>query len=124
MALWMVDQYQISQTRACKCVLLARSMFFYKHHRRDETALKMRIREIASTRIRYGFKRIFTLLRREGFTDNHKRVYRIYRSEGLNLRSKRPRRNRSANHRLERLNHQAINQVWSMDFVQDAVFNG
>ena len=41
MALWMVDQYQISQTRACKCVLLARSMFFYKHHRRDETALKM-----------------------------------------------------------------------------------
>lgn len=124
MALWMVDQYQISQTRACKCVLLARSMFFYKHHRRDETALKMRIREIASTRIRYGFKRIFTLLRREGFTDNHKRVYRIYRSEGLNLRSKRPRRNRSANHRLERLNHQAINQVWSMDFVQDALFNG
>jgi hypothetical protein len=43
MALWMVDQYQISQTRACKCVLLARSMFFYKHHRRDETALKMRL---------------------------------------------------------------------------------
>ncbi|MFM2335372.1 MAG: hypothetical protein RIS91_1375 [Bacteroidota bacterium] len=75
MALWMVDQYQISQTTACKCVLLARFMFFYKHHRRDETALKMRIREIASTRIRYGFKRIFTLPRREGFTDNHKRVY-------------------------------------------------
>jgi putative transposase len=39
----------------------------------------MRIREIANTRIRYGFKRIFTLMRREGFSDNHKRVYRIYR---------------------------------------------
>jgi len=62
----------------------------FKHHRRDEKALKMRIREIANTRIRYGFKRIFTLLRRDGFTDNHKRVYRIYRAEGLNLRSKRP----------------------------------
>ena len=84
-------------------------MFIYKHHRRDESALKMRIREIANTRIRYGFKRIFTLLRREGFTNNHKRVYRIYRAEGLNLRSKRLRRNRSANHRLERLNHQVIN---------------
>ncbi len=87
MALWMVYQYQISQTRACKCVLLARSMFFYKHHRRNETALKIRIREIAITRVRYGFKRTFTLLRREGFTENHKRVYRIYRSEELNLRS-------------------------------------
>ncbi len=116
MALWMVDHYQISKNRACKCVLLCRSIFFYKHNRRAETALKMRIREIASTRIRYGFKRIYTLLRREGFTDNHKRVYRIYRAEDLNLRSKRPRRNRSANHRLERLNHQAINQVWNMDF--------
>ncbi len=118
----MVVQYQISKTRACKCVLLA-SMIFYKHHLRDETASKIRIREIASTRIRYGFKRIYTLLRREGFTDNHKRFYRFYRAEVLNLRIKRPRRNRSANHRLERLNHLAINQVWSMDYVQDALFN-
>jgi putative transposase len=108
MALLMVDHNQISKNRACKCVLLCRSMFYYKHYRRVETALKMRIREIAITRIRYGSKRIFTLLRREGFTDNHKRVYRIYRAEGLNLQSKRPMRNRSANHRLERLNHHAI----------------
>ena len=56
--------------------------------------------------------------------DNHKRVYRIYKSEGLNLRSKRPRRNRSGAHRLERLETQIINKVWSMDFVQDALFNG
>lgn len=43
MTLWMVDHYQISKNRACKCVLLCRSMFFYRRHRRDETALKMRI---------------------------------------------------------------------------------
>jgi putative transposase len=59
----------------------------------------MRIQEIANTRLQYGFNRIFTLLRREGFRDNHKRAYRIYRTQGLNLRSKRPRRNRIANHR-------------------------
>jgi len=80
--------------------------------------------EIAHTRIRYGFGRIFVLLRREGFTDNHKRVYRIYKACGLNLRTKRPRRSRSAAHRLERLQTKGINQVWSMDFLQDALFNG
>jgi putative transposase len=64
------------------------------------------------------------MLRREGFKDNHKRVYRVYREEGLNLRSKRPRRSRSGAHRLERVDAPAINRVWSMDFLQDALFNG
>ena len=124
MALWLLNQYQVSIRRACASVLLCRAMFFYKAKPRDDRALAMRMREIANTRVRYGFKRILTLLRREGYTDNHKRVYRIYKKEGLNLRNKRPRRNRSGIHRLERLETQAINRVWSMDFVQDALFNG
>jgi putative transposase len=77
-------------------------MYYYRHHPREDTLLKMRITEIAHTRVRYGFARIFVLLRREGFADNHKRVYRIYRACGLNLRTKRPRRNRMAVHRLGR----------------------
>jgi len=52
----------------------------------------MRIKEIAATRIRYGYYRIYILLRREGWTVNHKRVYRLYREEGLSMRVKRPRR--------------------------------
>lgn len=80
--------------------------------------------EIASVRIRYGYWRIYTLLRREGFKDNHKRVYRLYREEGLNLRSKRPRRNKSAAHRLERISFTSKNQCWSMDFVCDQLFDG
>lgn len=99
-------------------------MYYYKHHRRDEALLTMRMKEIANTRVRYGFWRIFVLLKREVFSDNHKRVYRIYKTCGLNLRTKRPRRNRSAEHRLERLDTQEINKVWSMDFVHDALFNG
>lgn len=124
MANWMIDNYKVSARRACRCVVLSHSMYYYKHHSREETLLKMRMKEIAQTRVRYGFKRIFTLLRREGFPDNHKRVYRIYKAEGLNLRRKRPRRNRSGAHRLERLDTLSINRVWSMDFVQDALFNG
>jgi transposase InsO family protein len=81
-------------------------------------------REIASTRIRFGFWRIFVLLRREGWHVNHKRVYRLYKEEGLNLRTKRPRRHRTAATRLDRPELNAPNQLWSMDFVSDALFNG
>jgi putative transposase len=84
----------------------------------------MRMREIALIRVRYGYWRLFVLLWREGFRDNPKRVYRVYKEERLNLRSKRPRRSRSAAHRLEWLDTPTINQVWSMDFMQDALFNG
>jgi putative transposase len=82
------------------------------------------MREIASTRIRFGFWRIFVLLRREGWHVNHKRVYRLYKEEGLNLRTKRPRRHRTAATRLDRPEFNAPNQLWSMDFVSDALFNG
>jgi putative transposase len=84
----------------------------------------MRIREIAAVRVRYGYQRIHVLLRREGWLINRKRVYRLYRLEGLNLRSKRPRRHVSAMHREKRPGASAANDQWSMDFVSDALFNG
>ncbi len=68
--------------------------------------------------------RIYVLLRREGWHDNHKRVRRIYREEGLNLRRKRPRRNKAAVHRMETIQLTAPNECWSMDFVMDALFDG
>jgi len=79
---------------------------------------------IAAARVRYGFWRIFVLLRREGWQVNHKRVYRLYKQAGLNLRSKRPRRRKAAAHRLERPVLSGPNQSWSMDFVADALFDG
>lgn len=64
------------------------------------------------------------MLRREGWRDNHKRVYRVYKEEGLNLRSKRPRRNKSAAHRMERPANIGLYECLSMDFVSDALFDG
>ena len=87
-------------------------------------ALRKRIREIAMVRVRYGFWRVYTLLRREGWRINHKRVYRLYKEEGLNLRSKRPRRSRAAAHRLPRVEVHRPHESWSMDFVADALFDG
>ena len=124
MADWMIDNYGSSVRRACRVVMLSTSVYYRKPADRHEQLLRMRMRQIAATRVRYGFWRIYILLRREGFTDNHKRVYRLYKAEQLNLRSKRPRRSRSAEHRLARIQTQTIHQVWSMDFASDALFDG
>jgi len=82
------------------------------------------MREIANTRIRFGFWRIYILLRREGWRVNYKRIYRLYKAEGLNLRTKRPRRRKAAANRMDRIVLTGPNQSWSMDFVSDALFDG
>lgn len=104
--------------------MIYHSVFYYKHRRREDQPLRHRIREIAETRIRYGHWRVYTLLRREGWKDNHKRVYRVYKEEGLNLRGKRPRRSKAGAHRLERPDNNILHACWSMDFVSDALFDG
>ena len=84
----------------------------------------MRIKEISAARVHYGYRRVHVLLKREGFRDNHKRVYRLYRQEGLSFRLKRPKRNKSARLRQPKHVVTAMNQIWSMDFVADALFDG
>ena len=120
----LITNYRVSLRRACRVVLLQPSVWYYQPHRREDTLLRSRIKEIAETRVRYGMWRIFTLLRREGWEDNHKRVHRVYKEEGLNLRSKRPRRSKSAAHRLERPVLTSLYECCSMDFVADQLFDG
>jgi len=120
----MIDQYRITVRRACMLVLLHRSMWYYQSVARDDTAVRHRMREIAMTRVRYGLDRIFILLRREGWKDGRNRIYRLYKLEGLNLRSKRPRRSRSCSHRMDRPQIDNINKCWSMDFVLDNLYDG
>ena len=84
----------------------------------------LRIRDMAATWTRYGYFRIYILLRREGWFVNHKRVYRLYRDDGLSLRLKKPRRNVSAANRDRQPAAAAANEMWSMYFVSDALFDG
>ncbi|QNK64794.1 hypothetical protein H7F33_10075 [Pedobacter sp. PAMC26386] len=74
--------------------------------------------------MRYGCEGIFTLLRREGWKDDCKSVYGLYKLEGLYLRGKRPRRNRAGAHRMERVPASHLHECWSMDFVADQLFDG
>jgi putative transposase len=82
------------------------------------------MREIAQTRIRYGYRRVLTMLRREGWVIGKKLVYRLYCEEGLVLRSKRPKRRKMAVHREARCQPRRANEAWSLDFVHDQLSNG
>ena len=84
----------------------------------------MRIKEIASVRKRYGYRRIHVLLLREGWKINHKRVYRLYRQEGLNLRKPSSRKKISVSRAPEKGMASAVNECWCMDFVSDQLYNG
>ena len=103
---------------------ISRSVYHYRSRLADQTPLVMRIKEIAAARVRYGYQRIHVVLRREGWRVNHKRVYRLYRREGLSLYERRPRRHRSAMQRQAKPAAQAINECWSMDFVSDQLYDG
>src|SRR5260370_923021 len=91
----------------------------YQSHQEPWTELRMRIREIAQTRVRHGYRKIRVLLNREGWKVGKYLVERIYREEGLTLHQRRKRRRRVAEHRRERFNPTRPNQGWAMDFVAD-----
>lgn len=88
------------------------------------TALRVRMREIAQVRVRYGYRKIRVLLNREGWKVGKKLVYRLYREEGLTLRHRPRKRRRTALHRRDRFHPNDVNQAWSLDFVADQLAEG
>jgi len=84
--------------------LLDRSTYHYKSRRPGQAALEQRIKDICQTRVRYGYRRVHVLLRREGWHINQKRTRRIYRELGLQLRNKTPKRRVKAKLREDRRN--------------------
>ena len=92
---------------------------YYRSRKDPLTALRQRMRELAQTRVRFGYRRLRVLLRREGWEVGKERFYRVYTEEGLALRRKRPWRHATAVHREQRRPATARNDIWSMDFVAD-----
>jgi putative transposase len=115
--------WKVSIRRACCVIRAERSSYHYKSRRPDRAHLKARIREIAETRVRYGYRRIHVLLRREGWMVNVKLVNRLYCEMSLQLRNKSPKRKVTAKLREGREAPMARNDVWAMDFVHDQLFD-
>ena len=114
----------ISERRACGLLLLVRGTCRYEAVTREANdELRQKLRELAMVRRRFGYRRLHALLRREGVAINHKRVYRIYVEEKLWVR-KRNRKRRVAIPRAPMLAPEKVNQVWSVDFVSDALASG
>lgn len=112
--------FGVSQRRSGLVLGMHRSTLCYQPTLEVKDALlRKRMEEIAAVRVWYGYKRITTLLRRESWNVNSKRVYWIYKLAGLSLRGKRPRRSRSAAHREVAPLAAALNRAWSMDFLSD-----
>ena len=88
--------FRVSERRACRVATVPRSSCRYRSVAADQTVLRLRLRDLAATRVRYGYRRLHVLLRREGWRVNHKRVYRLYREEGLGIRVKRRKKLASA----------------------------
>ena len=107
--------WQVSIRRACGALQAERSSYHYKGKRSEPVALKRRIKEIAETRVRYGYRRITVLLKREGWPVNGKRIYKLYKELGLQLRHKTPKRKVKAKLREDRQAATRANDIWAME---------
>ena len=123
MITWLRDCFEASEHRVCALIGLSRSSYRYESRRQDDTALELRLRDLAAARPSYGYQRLHVLLRREGWLINHKRVYRLYKALGLEIHTKK-RRKRVSALRLFQPKPTTPNVCWSLDFMHDRLFDG
>jgi putative transposase len=123
LAEWAQQAHDLSQRRVAGLIPVDRATLRYEHHRDPQDALRVRLRELAGSRVRYGYRRLTVMLKREGWEVNAKRIYRLYTEEGLIVRTKR-RKERAQRQRLAQGPAMHRNERWSMDFVAQRLADG
>jgi len=124
LAAWGTSAYQVPERRSCRAFGVCLSSVRYQSKKPSQEPLRQRLRELAAARVHAGYRQLHVYLRREGWEANHKRIWRLYREEGLSLRRKKPRRGRSAARREGRPAPAAANELWAMDFMHDTLAGG
>jgi putative transposase len=117
-----MEQFSISERRACKLVGMDRSSYRYEPRPDRNAALRERLMQLARRKARYGYRRLHALLCRQGHAVSPQRVYRVYREQGLAVR--RLRRKRMARPVASTPLLVRSNQEWALDFVSDALATG
>ena len=110
--------FQMSERRACSVIAADRTSIRYRSRRPPDVELRGRLRDLANARRRFGYRRLFVLLRQQGEASGVNRIYRLDREEGLTVRRRRARR-RAVGTRAPILVEAAVNARWSLDFVHD-----
>jgi len=121
---YVVSSHGYSERKACAVTRQHRSTQRKPSTRDPRTAVRQRMHEIVATRIRYGYRRVHIMLKREGWQVGRNVIYRLYKEEGLVLRTKQPRRRKMIVHRQARPVPQRPNEAWSLDFVHDQLSDG
>ena len=116
---YIMASHGYSERKACQVTRQHRSTQRKKMVSDPLVELRQRMHEIVTTHIRYGYRRVHIMLKREGWGIGRNRVYRVYQEEGLTLKTKRPRRRKMATHREARRQPRTLNEAWSLDFVHD-----
>ena len=116
-------EHGISQRRACEVLQVDRSSVRYQSIRRDDAGLRTAMKQVASERRRFGYRRIHVMLQRQGIVMNQKKQRRLYREENLQVR-KRGGRKRALGTRRPMVLPSCANECWSLDFVSDALTDG
>jgi len=114
----------ISERRGCQLIGLSRKSYRYRHRRKPDRNLIIRIRQLAMQHPRFGYRRIWALLSRDGMKINLKKVYRLWKQESLGLPKRRPRKPRAKPTIRILPKTEEANQVWTYDFVFDQSLSG
>ena len=120
---WAQTTYRLSQRRAARLIPVRIGTLRYQSIRDRQDALRQRLRELAAVRVRFGYRRLTVLLKREGWRVNAKRIYRLYGDEGLTVRTK-PRKKLASRARVPLPAPTRPNERWSMDFVSARTADG
>ena len=123
LAEWAQTAYRLSQRRAARLIPVRLETLQYQSTRDRQDALRRRLRELAAVRVRFGYRRLTVLLKREGWPVNAKRIYRLYDDEGLTVRTK-PRKRLASLPRVPMPGATRPNERWSMDFVSARLVDG
>lgn len=118
-----VKEHGLSERRACRLVGANRSTVRYRAHKTSDKKIGEMIKKIAMKHRRFGYRRIYTLIKRKGLKINHKKVYRVYKSLGLKVLKRGGRKRAVGYPKVESLVTKQ-NQRWALDFVHDALSNG
>jgi putative transposase len=121
---YVAQSHGYSERRACSLTSQHRSTQRKPGIKDPRIEIRQPMHEIARTRTRYGYRRVHIMLGRDGWAVGRNLVWRLYREEGLALRSRRPRRRKMVVHREARCMPKQPNDAWSLDFVHDQLGNG